>query len=293
MVLATEPLVTIVLAFRNGKKNLPAALNSILWQSYQNWELILINDGSTDGAEQLAKSINDVRIRFYSHAISQGLPACLNQGIALAKGFYIARMDADDIAFPQRLAQQVAFLQSHPEIDLLATSALLIDKNNQAVGILNCGVTHQAICSHPWHGFAMPHPTWMGPTSWFQQHPYDENAVKGQDQALLFRTYPNSRFAGLSEVLLGYRYEGLSVTKTITGRFYYLKALAAYGNLEQLLQGAFRHVLAVIRDIVCITLGLEKQVIRKRVSPINSEIIAEWQRLLYRMSKLLKETNHF
>ncbi len=136
MVLATEPLVTIVLAFRNGKKNLPAALNSILWQSYQNWELILINDGSTDGAEQLAKSINDVRIRFYSHAISQGLPACLNQGIALAKGFYIARMDADDIAFPQRLAQQVAFLQSHPEIDLLATSALLIDKNNQAVGIL-------------------------------------------------------------------------------------------------------------------------------------------------------------
>lgn len=287
--ISDQPLVSVVLSFRNGRNTLPYALNSILWQTHRNWELILINDGSTDGAELLARTFQDSRIRFYSHSTSQGLPACLNQGVSLARGIYIARMDADDIAFPERFARQVDYLQNHPDVHLVATAALLIDNHNQAIGVLAAAQTHEEISCRPWHGFSMPHPTWMGRSEWFRRYPYDEHALKGQDQALLFRTYLSSRFAGLPEALLGYRYEGLSLRKTILGRFHYLHGVASYGAFGLLLKGIFGHVLAAIRDIAAILFGLEAQVIKKRVCSCDSRTLAEWQSLMERMLELIEK----
>ena len=258
-----QPLVSVIMSFHDGRDTLSDAIASILLQTYQNWELILINDGSSDGAERVLRDFSDQRIRVYDDGKNRGLPARLNQGVKLARGQYIARMDVDDIAFPERFARQVAYLQEHTEVDLLASSVLMIDNQQNAIGIMSAGRSHRNIARQPWHGFPMPHPTWMGRAEWFRKHPYDELAKKGQDQVLLYRNHSNSRYDGLPDVLLAYRYDCLSLRKTFWGRYYYLKEVAANGGVYYLCRGMLAHVLAASRDIVSILLGLDSKVIKK------------------------------
>lgn len=279
-----QPLVSVVMSFHNARDTLLCAIRSLLWQTYPHWELILLDDGSTDGSAEIPKSIDDSRIRLYGDSLCRGLPARLNQGVSLARGQYIARMDADDVAFPERFAKQVAYLQNHPEVDLLATSTLLMNEHDQAIGLLTAAQSHEEICRRPWHGFPMPHPTWMGRAEWFRQNPYDELARKAQDQSLLYHTYRTSRFAGLQEVLLGYRYTRLSLHKTLLGRYHYLRAVAASGAKAHLLAGLVGHGMAGVRDMASMVLRLESQVIKTRVQPINAPLLAEWHALNTRLS---------
>jgi glycosyltransferase involved in cell wall biosynthesis len=288
--LKDNPLVSVVMSFHNGQGTLPGALRSMLWQTYENWELILLNDGSTDGSELSVRSFNDPRIRFCGSSVCLGLPARLNEGIALARGLYIARMDADDIAFPERFARQVEFLQNHLEVDLLATSALMIDEKDHAIGILAVASAHEMICRRPWHGFPMPHPTWMGRADWFRKHPYNETAHKAQDQALLYSAHRTSCFAVLPDVLLGYRYSKLSVRKTLSGRYHYLHQILASGNVKHLLAGMSGHSIAALRDLIYIALEMDMRVIKNRTRPINNQLLVQWRELTERLANLSQNT---
>ena len=116
------PDVSVVLSVRNGGDDLPKAIESILTQSFANFELIAINNGSTDGTADFLDQIADHRVRVY-HQADAGLPCALNRGISLARGRYIARQDHDDWALPTRLEQQVRFLDAHPEHALVGTRA--------------------------------------------------------------------------------------------------------------------------------------------------------------------------
>ena len=116
------PTVSVVLSVRNGGRDLPKALETILNQTFRDFELIAINNGSTDGTREFLDGITDPRVRVY-HQEDRGLAAALNHGISLAQGRYIARQDHDDLADPSRLAKQVAFLDAHPEYGLVGTRA--------------------------------------------------------------------------------------------------------------------------------------------------------------------------
>jgi len=116
------PTISVVLSVRNGGEDLPTALDTILTQSFSDFELIAINNGSTDGTGEFLDQIADPRVRVY-HQEDKGLAAALNRGISLARGRYIARQDHDDLADPSRLAKQVAFLDAHPEHGLVGTRA--------------------------------------------------------------------------------------------------------------------------------------------------------------------------
>jgi len=120
--MSADPTVSVVLSVRNGGSDLPQALDTILKQSFSDFELIVINNGSTDGTGAFLDQIADPRVRVY-HQEDQGLAAALNRGISLARGRYIARQDHDDLADPSRLAKQVAFLDAHPEHALVGTRA--------------------------------------------------------------------------------------------------------------------------------------------------------------------------
>lgn len=110
------PLVSVVLPAYNAEKYLPAALASIRAQSFTDWELIVIDDGSKDRTLEIIQRHGQIESRLrYFHQSNQGLVATLNRGIELARGSLIARMDHDDIAMPDRLARQTAFLSAHPE----------------------------------------------------------------------------------------------------------------------------------------------------------------------------------
>ncbi len=281
----SESLVSVVMAFHNAHNTLADALQSILWQTYSNWELVLLDDGSTDGSAEIVNQFSDPRIRLVSDSVCRSLPVRLNQGVRLAKGPYIARMDADDIAFPERFARQVEYLQNHPEVDLLATTALMIDGESQPVGVLGSKAAHEALCRRPWHGFSMPHPTWMGRLDWFLANPYDEVARKAQDQVLLYRSYSTSRFAAIPDVLLAYRYTSLSVSKTLSGRYYYLHEVAG-GNKMHLLLGLTSHSAAAIRDLLGMALKVESRVIQAKVNSTNTGLLKYWQELRQRLTLL-------
>jgi hypothetical protein len=124
----------------------------------------------------------------------------------MAKGEYFARMDHDDICHPERFARQVAFLDRHPEVDLLATQCLTMDEQERLIGRLPSAMNHSDICRRPWQGFYMAHPSWMGRTEWFRRNVYQDPAPYCcEDQELLLRAHYSSCYHTLPEHLLAYR----------------------------------------------------------------------------------------
>lgn len=119
-----NPLVSIVLPVYNGKEYLREAIDSMLDQTFTDFELIIINDGSSDESADIIAAYSDPRIHFFQQE-NQGLAATLNRGIALARGHYIARQDQDDVSLPDRLANQVRFLEGNPEHGLVGTWAVI------------------------------------------------------------------------------------------------------------------------------------------------------------------------
>jgi glycosyltransferase involved in cell wall biosynthesis len=134
----TQPLISIVMSVFNGEKYLEDAIQSILNQTYKNWEFVIINDGSTDLTESIVQSYqNDHRIKYFYHK-NIGLAKSLNRGIQLARGEYIARLDSDDRAFPERLQKQVDFFISNPDVVLLGSAYLQLDASaGMALSIIN------------------------------------------------------------------------------------------------------------------------------------------------------------
>jgi hypothetical protein len=119
---APDPQVSVVLPIYNGEAFLAAAIDSILGQSFREFELIAIDDGSTDGTARILDAVRDPRMRVI-HQANAGLAASLNRGISLARGKYIARQDHDDLSLPMRFARQVQFLQENPDCALVGTRA--------------------------------------------------------------------------------------------------------------------------------------------------------------------------
>ncbi len=115
------PRVSVVMAAYNGAEYLPAAIDSILNQTYGDFEFIIIDDGSTDETPDIIAGYTDPRVRPVANPGNLGLIASLNRGLELARGEFIARMDADDESLPNRFEEQVRFLDAHPEVGLLGT----------------------------------------------------------------------------------------------------------------------------------------------------------------------------
>ncbi len=128
------PKATVLMAVYNGEHYLREAVESILVQSFQDFDFLIINDGSTDKTWELLKSYNDPRIKLINNGQNLGLTRSLNKGLKLAEGQFIARQDADDISEPERLTKQVAFLETHPELALLGTGYKEIDDQGNVLG---------------------------------------------------------------------------------------------------------------------------------------------------------------
>ena len=117
----TTPLVSVLMPVYNGEIYLDEAIESILNQTYRNFEFLIINDGSTDRSEAIISSYNDSRICLINNPENLRLIATLNRGIDLAKGQYIVRMDADDISLPQRIEKQVGWMEANPDYGLIGS----------------------------------------------------------------------------------------------------------------------------------------------------------------------------
>jgi glycosyltransferase involved in cell wall biosynthesis len=129
-----SPKVSIIMGAYNTEAYMRKAIQSILKQTYENFEFIIIDDCCTDGTMAIVQEYKDPRIIIVRNEKNIGLTKSLNIGLAKAKGEYIARMDADDIAMPDRIEEQVQFLQTHPDIGVVGTWADIIDPKDNVIG---------------------------------------------------------------------------------------------------------------------------------------------------------------
>lgn len=278
-----NPLVTVAMSVYNAAATVEHAIRSIQYQSLKDWELIVIDDGSTDGTrEVLARAQEDPRIRLIVEPSGNlGLSQRLNQCVGLARGQYIARMDADDVAYPQRLERQVRFLQEHPDVDLLGAGAVVFKGAGEVFGRYPTACTHEDICRRPWWGFPLAHPTWMGKRRWFASFPYRAGHTRCEDQDLLLRSFPKSRFAALEEVLLGYRVEGVSVSNSMKGRYNFCRTLVSEvhdaASAAVAARGVAIHALGIGRDVFMGAVGGEAWLLPYRRTEVDEANLDQWR----------------
>lgn len=205
MELTNQPLVSVLMPVYNAEAYIAASLQSLLEQEYSRLEIMLVDDASTDQSVDIVQSFNDPRIRIVKNTENIGLAASLNKAIGLSTGFFLARMDADDIAHPERISRQVQFMLNHPEVDVLGTSMQYFGASK----FLNhFPITHEACKSYLLLNVCFGHPTVM-----FRRTVFDspENLYNpayrqySEEYDLWCRLADRFRFHNLNDVLLYYR----------------------------------------------------------------------------------------
>lgn len=203
--------VTIGIPFYNAEATLLDAIRSVFAQTHTNWELILIDDGSTDRSLKLAQTINDPRVTVYSDGENRRLAARLNQLTKLAKYDFIARMDADDLISPVRLEKQLELLLSKPNVDLVSTGLCSLNDDCEPVGI-RCVTAEHLITTTGLlsGGSGIVHASLLARRAWFERNPYKESMLKSQDTNLWVRSYSKNdlHVDFIREPLYYYREDG-------------------------------------------------------------------------------------
>jgi glycosyltransferase involved in cell wall biosynthesis len=205
--------VSIGLPFHNAARTLWAAIQSVFCQTFEEWELILVDDGSTDGSAEIAARTNDPRVRLVRDGKNLGLAYRLNQIAAMASAGCLARMDADDVMHPDRIRTQVEALERMPDISVLGSAAFVIDEANQVIG-LRGGGSPDFRPDSVLRGCPLIHPTVIGRTGWFRCNPYDGRYIRAEDHELWCRVCVSSQFGRLPMPLLFYR-DSPAIRKTL------------------------------------------------------------------------------
>lgn len=207
-----QPFVSVVMPMRNAEAFLHDSVGSVINQTYQNFEFIILDDDSSDGSRNFVQSLKDHRIRLIINEKQMGVAETLNRGLSEARGKYIARMDADDISLPERLARQVAYLENHPEIAAVGTR---VDYFGGPWGMLDLRPCASAVCG-AFLIFATPivHPTAMIRRELLNGNGLMYRSVfsRSEDYDLWVRLVEFGGLANLPEVLLRYRLHPQSVT---------------------------------------------------------------------------------
>ena len=211
------PSVSVILPAYNCEKYIARAIESVLYQTFTDFELIIINDGSTDRTEEIIKSFSDPRILYQINNPNQGLVFTLNKGIEIAKGKYIARMDGDDIAFRERFEKQLNYLDKNGNVDLVATVVALIDENDHPCGTWESderNISEKDIRNQLPKDNCIAHPTVMGKMEIFRKYKYNPTQSQSEDYDLWLRMISDGVIIHkLPEPLLQHRILASSFTR--------------------------------------------------------------------------------
>lgn len=208
-------LVSVILPVFNAEKYLSQAIESILEQSYTHFELLILNDGSSDRSVEIIQSYSDSRIRFHDSRQNTGLVSQLNKGLQHSAGQYIARMDADDIALPNRLKDQVDFLEQNPSVGLCGCFVVAFDDRKEYFKSL-LPATHDEICAFLLFGSPFFHPSIMIRKSVLTENKivYATGTDSSEDYYLFVDLHDKTRLANVPGVGLRYRLHASNMSKT-------------------------------------------------------------------------------
>lgn len=198
--------VTVLMAVYNDERHIKEAVDSILNQTFNDFEFLIINDASKDGTYEILKSYNDPRIKIHTNDKNIGLSKSLNIGLKIAKGEYVARQDSDDISMPERLKKQVAFLNTYPDYAVVGTFAKVLNDDSEEVQLWERPIEDSSIREYLKtdncivHGSAM-----IRMPSLINVGFYDESMEKSQDYELWLRFSKKYKMANIPEFLYLWR----------------------------------------------------------------------------------------
>lgn len=201
-----NPLITVIICSYNAGQYLAESVQSVLQQTYPHWELLLIDDGSTDNSIEPIAQLRDARIRLIRHAQNRGIAESRKEGITLANGKYCCWLDADDIALPNRLQQQVTYLEQHPDTVLCAMQAHIIHQDGEwqyqpAIGINDAVLKAAMFFRFPFINSTVAMPTAAAREAVDTSVDYKQ----AEDYILYSRLMQSGRFVCLPHAGIGYR----------------------------------------------------------------------------------------
>jgi glycosyltransferase involved in cell wall biosynthesis len=213
--MTADPKITVLMPVHNGEPFLREAVESILGQTYGGFELLVVDDGSTDGSAAIVLSFGDPRIRLVANPANAGIVASLNRGLALARGEYVARMDCDDVSLPRRLERQVAFLSADPGVGVLGTGYETVDRDGNMLETLRHPPRHEILLWSLFFYNPIAHPTvMMRREAVLSAGGYRSEDYRGrgrffpEDYDLWWRLSRVTRLANLPEILVRLRKHG-------------------------------------------------------------------------------------
>lgn len=202
------PAISILMSVYNGAQYLPQAIQSVLNQSYDDFEFLIVDDGSSDATADILRdfAVKDSRIHILTNTVNLGLAISLNRGIQEAQASYIARMDADDICQPERFHKQITFMESHPQVGVLGSRMQVISADEKPLFEFDVPLEHSLIIWNLFFGRTFAHPSVMMRTTVIREvGGYDEKIAAAQDVDLWSRLVGYTQFANLPDRLMLYR----------------------------------------------------------------------------------------
>lgn len=204
--------VSVLMPVYNGGKFLAQAIESIGFQSFTDWELIIVDDGSTDNTCEIAARYRDSRIYYLKNETNLGLIKTLNKGIGYCSGEYIARMDADDISEINRLQHQVEFMDAHPDYIMCGTGATVISSGKVKSGKIKNLTRNAYLQMNLLFSSPFVHPSMIIRRDVLLENRYDETFLHAEDYELWCRLATKGKIANLNRVLLQYRWHDTNVS---------------------------------------------------------------------------------
>mgnify|MGYP001224173705 FL=1 len=213
--MGTPPKVTVLIPVYNREKFVASAIESILAQSFTDFELLLIDDSSTDGSVGILRSYTtDPRVRLVCNEQNLGIPRTRNRGIELARGEYIAMLDSDDWAYPRRLAKQVAFLDRHRDFAVVGAWATEMDEKGRSLRRVKIlPVLPGELQSRLLFSYCHPHSSIMARTAVLQEYRYREQYAACEDVDLFVRLARKYKLGNLPKILVCRRVHAGSITR--------------------------------------------------------------------------------
>lgn len=206
-----KPRISVIMPVYNADRFITAAIDSILTQTFQNFELLILDDASTDNSKEIILKYNDKRIKVFYSDTNQGIVANLNKGIEIAQGEYIARMDADDISKPERFLKQIKFLDDNKNIGLCGSWYTPFNESGVLSTVKHSEYNAQILAELLFY-CPLGHPTIMGRKQIFIENKYDKNFFPAEDYELWSRLSEKTEFYNIPESLLNYRLHNANVS---------------------------------------------------------------------------------
>lgn len=281
--------VTIGLPFFNPGERFLDALKSIYAQTHEDWELLLVDDGSTDRSGTIASSLKDNRVRYLRDNTNRGLPARLNQIAREAKGDILVRMDADDMMHPQRLELLIQSLRDNQKAHVVHSASISLDTQNKPIGRSRSRISHPTE-NEVFRTGGILHSTIAAPKAWFLSNPYEESYIRAEDRELFVRTYRETKYAYIDRPLYYYFHVG-NVRPKAYARTYKTerRVLRKYGpsrlGILETWKLIFRSHLKSALLLASSAVGVQNRIFRHQPTSLSDTEVSDYYSALERIQK--------